>query len=69
MDQVLDQQWQDFNLQHRRTYQNPAEERFRLKVFSENRNSIVEHNKLFAAGKVSFKLAINEYADLTSEEF
>ncbi|KAH8390043.1 hypothetical protein KR200_005936 [Drosophila serrata] len=69
LDQVLDQQWRDFTLQHRRTYQNAAEERFRLKVFSENRNSIVEHNRRFAAGKVSFKLAINEYADLTSEEF
>ncbi|XP_017031315.1 cathepsin L1-like [Drosophila kikkawai] len=69
VDQVLDQQWRDFTLEHRRIYQNAAEERFRLKVFSENRNAIIEHNQRFAAGKVSFKLAINEYADLTSEEF
>lgn len=40
-----------------------------MEVFLENRRTIDEHNKQFDKGFVSYKMDINKYSDLTSEEF
>ena len=40
-----------------------------MKIFLKNRNKIAEHNKLFNEGNVTFEMGLNEYSDLTSEEF
>lgn len=41
----------------------------RLSIFMENKAKIDRHNQEFEKGKVSYELALNEYADLTQEEF
>lgn len=46
-----------------------VEERFRFKIFNENRHKIAKHNQLYAAGKKSFKLGLNKYADMLHHEF
>jgi hypothetical protein len=38
-------------------------------VFSQNYNFIKEHNKLYESGLVSYALAVNEFADVTPDEF
>lgn len=35
----------------------------------ENKHHIAKHNQLYDQGKVSFKLAVNKYADLLPHEF
>lgn len=45
------------------------EERFRQKIFFENKRKIAQHNQLYELGKVSFKLGLNKYADLLPQEF
>ncbi|XP_055297157.1 procathepsin L-like [Sitodiplosis mosellana] len=62
-------EWNAFKLQYSKQYQNETEENYRMEVFSENKRTINEHNDLYAKGLVSYKMDINQYSDLTSEEF
>ncbi|KAH8236959.1 hypothetical protein KR038_001109, partial [Drosophila bunnanda] len=68
-DQGLDKEWQSFTKEQGKSYKNAAEAELRYKIFNENRIKIAEHNRRFANGEVSYKMAINEYSDLTSQEF
>lgn len=56
-------------MEHKKRYSNEVEERFRLKIFNENRLKIAKHNQLYATGKASFKMAINKYTDMLHSEF
>ncbi|KAH8290360.1 hypothetical protein KR054_002276, partial [Drosophila jambulina] len=56
-------------LEHRKNYNDDTEERFRFKIFNENKHKIAKHNQNWASGKVSFKLAVNKYADMLHHEF
>lgn len=58
-----------FQLEHSKTYDDPMEERFRQKIFLENKRKIAQHNQLYEQGKVSYKLGLNKYADLLHQEF
>ncbi|KAH8285148.1 hypothetical protein KR054_005709 [Drosophila jambulina] len=69
LDQLLDKEWQAFVKEHRKSYQDENVEQLRYMIFNENRIMIAEHNRRFANGEVSFKMAINEYSDLMSQEF
>ncbi|KAH6773626.1 senescence-associated gene 12 protein [Perilla frutescens var. frutescens] len=52
--------------QHRRSYKDAAEKAQRLKIFKQNVQFIDSFN---AAQNRSYKLAVNNFADLTNEEF
>jgi len=46
-----------------------AEHAAKFDVFKANVQRIAEHNKLYEAGLESFHMAVNQFADMTSEEF
>ncbi|KAG1664216.1 Cathepsin L [Nymphon striatum] len=52
-----------------KTHGSFREEMKRMDVFVKNLHFVKEHQAKFAAGKVSYNVAINEYADMTTEEF
>lgn len=54
---------------HSKSYENSTEEDFRQSVFEENQKLIEKHNDRYKNGEVSFKMAINQFGDLTHEEF
>lgn len=56
-------------LEHSKEYKSDTEERFRMKIFMENKNKIAQHNQLYEKGHVSYKLALNKYGDLLHHEF
>lgn len=58
-----------FQLRYSKQYQNETEEAYRMNIFLEHKKRIDEHNEKFEKGLVSFKMGINIYSDLTSEEF
>lgn len=58
------QQWM---LQHGRSYTNDAEMEKRFKIFKENLEYIEKFNN--APGNKSYKLDLNQFSDLTNEEF
>lgn len=67
-DLVLEE-WGTYKLAHGKTYENDVEEKFRMKIFMENKHKIAKHNAKFARGEVSFKMGLNKYADMLHHEF
>jgi len=61
--------WSDFKLTHKKGYQNKLEEQLRFQVFQDNLKRIEEHNAKYNNGEVSYYLAVNQFADMTAEEF
>lgn len=63
------EEWGTFKLTHRKQYESETEERFRMKIFMENRHKIAKHNQRYEMGLVSYKLSENKYADMLHHEF
>jgi cathepsin L len=66
---VVKEEWHAFKLHHKKVYKSETEERFRLKIYAENRHKIAKHNQLFDLGKVTFRLAENAFTDMLHHEF
>jgi len=58
-----------FKAAHGKSYLTPKEHEYRMKVFSDNVRKIEKHNAEARRGLHSFTMAINQFADLTEEEF
>ena len=63
--QQMQQLWSQFKSKYDKNYQNDAEENQRFNIFRNNVEFIEKHNQ----EKHSFSLGINEFADMTQEEF
>ncbi|XP_068148101.1 cathepsin L1 isoform X1 [Drosophila tropicalis] len=67
--ELVREEWTTYKLEHRKNYADSTEESFRMKIFTENKHHIAKHNQRFATGEVSYKLALNKYADMLHHEF
>ncbi|XP_046422668.1 cathepsin L [Neodiprion fabricii] len=67
-DLVLEE-WGTFKLTHRKKYDNDVEEKFRMKIFMDNKHKVAKHNAKYEMGLVSYKLELNKYGDLLHHEF
>ncbi|XP_050499586.1 cathepsin L-like proteinase isoform X3 [Diabrotica virgifera virgifera] len=65
----LNDHWENFKVKHGKAYKNPIEERVRFSVFQSNLKLINEHNAKYEQGLVGYTMAINQFADITPEEF
>ncbi|XP_065219669.1 procathepsin L-like [Planococcus citri] len=63
------QEWNFFKSQFNKNYENNEEEQNKIKVYSDNKNKINEHNARFEQGEVSYDLKMNHFGDLTYDEF
>lgn len=61
--------WNSFKFQYHKHYKTAAEEQKRMEIFLENLNETIEHNKQYDDGKSSYKKGINEFSDMTHDEF
>nr|CAA56914.1 cathepsin l [Nephrops norvegicus]prf//2119193A cathepsin L-related Cys protease [Nephrops norvegicus] len=61
--------WEEFKGKFGRKYVDLEEERYRLNVFLDNLQYIEEFNKKYESGEVTYNLAINQFSDLTNDEF
>ncbi|XP_037072121.1 procathepsin L-like [Pollicipes pollicipes] len=62
-------EWNAFKQEHGKAYANPIEEFFRMKVYADNKAYVDKHMKEYAEGKHTFTVALNQFADLTTEEW
>ncbi|XP_054277766.1 procathepsin L-like isoform X3 [Macrosteles quadrilineatus] len=62
-------QWELFKIEHERVYGDEKEEYTRKEIFMNNLNFIREHNKKYERGEVTFTVGVNQFADMTNEEF
>ena len=51
-------------VQHKKGYNSNIEEKFRMKIFMENKHKISKHNAKYEMGLVPYKLQLNKYADM-----
>lgn len=65
---VMKEEWHSFKLEHNKNYDEQSD-RFRFKIFYENRHKIAKHNQLYAAGKKTYKMGVNKYTDMLHTEF
>ncbi|XP_012280998.1 cathepsin L [Orussus abietinus] len=63
------EEWGAFKIEHGKKYESETEEKFRMKIFMENRHKIAQHNVRFGKGLVPYELKINKYGDMLHHEF
>ena len=66
---VIEEEWAAFKTEHNKQYANEDEERFRMKVWMENKHKIARHNQKAANGVKSYDVAMNQFGDLLHHEF
>jgi len=68
VNKLLGDEWNLFKSIHSKSY-SEFEEKFRMKVYLENRHKIARHNALHQKGEVSFSMEMNHFGDLLHHEF
>ncbi|CAB0032288.1 unnamed protein product [Trichogramma brassicae] len=66
---LVQEEWRVFKAEHRKGYGSDIEEKFRMKIFMENKHKIAKHNAKYEQGLVSYKLKLNKYSDMLHHEF
>nr|CAI5850762.1 unnamed protein product [Callosobruchus analis] len=56
-------------INHGKTYGSLLEEQKRFSIFESNLRDIEEHNERYERGEVSYSMKINQFGDMTKEEF
>jgi len=68
IDQALHQEWHVFKSTHGKSY-SLSEEQHRMQIFSKNREEIANHNARFVKGEVTYSMGLNQFSDLTADEY
>ena len=61
--------WTNFKQTHGKSYATSEEETMRFNIFVENQRLVDEHNEEYKAGRSTFELGMNQFGDMTNEEF
>jgi len=67
--EVVAEEWETWKVNHGKNYSDTMEEKFRLKIYMENKAKIARHNAAAHAGQKSYFLKMNNYGDLLHHEF
>jgi len=67
-DQSLDEQWQQYKTKFGKTYPNAQQDADHKQIFAANLKKIDAHNKLYNEGKVTWKMGVNQFTDMKSDE-
>jgi len=66
---VVSDEWDTWKLFHGKNYSSDLEDKFRLKIFMENKAKIAKHNARAHQGEKSYFLKMNHYGDMLHHEF
>jgi len=69
LDRKVDKRWENFKKKFNKKYPAASEESRRHAIWRNNTQLIKEHNILYHAGNVTFRLGENFFADMTVHEF
>lgn len=67
--EVVSDEWETWKLFHAKNYSSAVEDKFRLKIFMENKAKIAKHNAKAHQGQATYFLKMNNYGDLVSFYF
>jgi len=66
--EVVREEWEAWKLNYNKSYTTVAEEKFRMKIFMENKARIARHNKKAHIGEASYLLKMNHLGDQLHHE-
>ncbi|XP_062134745.1 cathepsin L-like [Drosophila sulfurigaster albostrigata] len=66
---VLEEEWNRFQLDYTKFYQTEDEALLRRLIFEDNKRMIDNHNRRFMAGLESYEMGVNQFTDLLPKEF
>ncbi len=66
---VVVEEWESWKNEHGRIYDSETEEKFRMKIYMENKAMIARHNKRAHQGDHSYFLKMNHFGDMLHHEF
>uniref|UniRef100_A0A0A9VTD9 Cathepsin L n=1 Tax=Lygus hesperus TaxID=30085 RepID=A0A0A9VTD9_LYGHE len=66
--EISAEEWLAFKAQHGKIYASQEEEAQRFKIYLENKQMVNDHNQKYERGEVSYRLALNKFADIRSDE-
>jgi len=64
-----DAQWEEFKLKYKKGYRNLEQDSERKAIFMSNLDNIEAHNVKFEAGQSTYKQGVNQYSDMSFDEF
>ncbi|XP_063786492.1 uncharacterized protein LOC134935233 [Pseudophryne corroboree] len=64
----LDQEWDAWKSTYEKKYVTVHDEQFRRKAWEETWKKVQNHNQLFEQGLTKYTMAVNQFADMTTEE-
>jgi cathepsin L len=67
--EVVSDEWVTWKLFHGKNYSNEVEDKFRLKIFMENKANVARHNAAAHRGEKPYFLTMNFYVDFLHHEF
>ncbi|XP_055390157.1 cystein proteinase inhibitor protein salarin-like [Condylostylus longicornis] len=65
--EVTDDEWENYKKEFGKQYE-AEEDAERRKIYTETKKHIIEHNKKFDAGEVSYSQGFNQFADRKPDE-
>ena len=66
---VVSEEWSLWKAMYEREYESATEEKFRMKIYMENKAYVARHNHLAHMGHHSYFLEMNHFGDLLHSEF
>ena len=67
--ELVKEEWTTFKAEHNKNYNSDIEEKFRMKIYMDNKHKIAKHNGNYEMKKVSYKMKMNKYGDMLHHEF
>merc|ERR1712180_466449 len=67
--ELVVEEWETWKLTHDKAYDSPTEEKFRMKIYMENKAKVEKHNRRAVKGLHSYHLKMNRFGDMLSHEF
>jgi len=67
--EVVVEEWSTWKFMHGKNYTNDTEEKFRMKIFMENKAKIERHNRGYHSGDHTYSMKMNHYGDQLAHEF
>ena len=64
-----DSQWEEFKLKFKKGYRSLEQESERKAIFMEKLDVIENHNVKYASGESTYMQGVNQFSDMTFEEF
>jgi cathepsin L len=67
--EVVVEEWGSWKIMHGKQYDDHTEEKFRMKIFMENKQRVAKHNSRAHSGEHTYFQKMNHYGDLLPHEF